>query len=153
MTKAELEEIFPGLKQGFEITSPADEEYNCIAWSVNDTRQWWWPAPPGRWPGKYWPPGIPHEETLAAFVAVYEALGFRTCQEREFEVGYDKVAIYADRDGTVTHASRWWLEDNGWSCKLGEENDIRHHTLESIEGTDYGRVVRVMKRARNAARE
>jgi len=150
MTEAEIEAIFPSLRAGFDITSPTDEEYNCIAWSINDVRQWWWPTPHGqrKWPGKYWPPGVDHEETLKAFTKVYESLGFKKCDEREFEAGYDKIAIYADSIGTVLHAARWWIEDNGWSSKLGEENDIRHHSLESIEGASYGTVVQIMKRRR-----
>ena len=150
MTPEEIGALFPSLGPDFDITSPTDEEYNCIAWSINDTRQWWWPTPPGqrRWPGKYWPPGVPHEETLEAFTLVYKSLGFQSCDERGFEAGFDKIAIYADSIGTVTHAARWWVEDKGWSSKPGEENDIRHHSLQSIEGTSYGAVAQVMKRLR-----
>ncbi len=140
MTAGEIEEYFPAIKGRFEITSEPDEEYNCIAWSVNDTKQWWWPTPPGqkKWPGKYWPPGIPHDETLA----------FGICSDRGFEPEYDKIAIYADLNGVVTHAARWWQEDRGWSSKLGEENDICHHVLESLEGPAYGSVFQIMRRAR-----
>jgi hypothetical protein len=150
MTAAEIEATFPSLGSLFDITSPTDEEYNCIAWSINDIRQWWWPTPSGqrKWPGKYWPPGVPHEETLDAFTRLYEILGFQICTDRTFEIGYDKIAIYADNIGTITHAARWWQEDNGWSSKLGEENDIRHHSLESIEGASYGAVLQIMKRLR-----
>jgi hypothetical protein len=62
------------------------------------------------------------------------------------------VAIYADPRGTITHAARWWLEDKGWNCKLGEENDILHHSLDSIQGNVYGRVVQIMKRRRRSTR-
>jgi len=150
MTAAEIDECFPSLSGRFDITSPDDEDYNCVAWSVNDKKQWWWPTPFGqrRWPGKYWLPGIDHEETVKAFVALYERLKFEKCDSRDFETGYDKIAIYANSIGTVTHTARWWLEDKGWSSKLGEENDIRHHSLESIEGHSYGTVVQVMRRLR-----
>jgi hypothetical protein len=152
MESIEIVQLLPGLSAGFEITSPTDEEYNCIAWTVNDTRQSWWPTPlgQGKWPGKYWPPGIPHEETVLAFTKTYKALGFQECRERTFESGFDKIAIYADNQGTVTHAARWWLEDSGWSSKLGEENDILHHSLESIEGSMYGTVAKIMKRPRTS---
>jgi hypothetical protein len=148
MTVAQIEACFPSLKAGFNITSPANEEYNCIAWSINDKSQWWWPTPPGKWPGKYWPPSVPEEATLPAFTKAYEDLGFKICDERAFEDGFDKIAIYANRIGTITHAARWWREDNGWSSKLGEENDILHHTLEALEGFSYGAVVQIMKRRR-----
>ena len=150
MTYAEIEECFTSLKGRFEVTSPPDEEYNCIAWTLNDKKQWWWPTPSGqgRWPGKYWPPGVLHEETLSAFTALYKEFRFEICTGVEFETGFDKIAIFVDSGGSVTHAARWWYEDRGWSSKLGEENDIRHHTLESLEGHSYGKVVQIMKRAR-----
>lgn len=150
MTKEDILDSFPSMDSRFSITSPDDEEYNCIAWSVNDTKQWWWPTPKGqsRWPGKYWPPGVDHEETLPAFTAAYKLFSFAVCDNKEFEDGYDKVAIYVDQDGKVTHAARWWKDDLGWSSKLGEANDICHHLLEAIEGESYGAVAQIMKRPR-----
>jgi hypothetical protein len=67
----------------------------------------------------------------------------------KFEKGYDKIAIYTDGVGTPTHAARWWHEDSGWTSKLGEENDILHHSLEAIEGMPYGYVSQIMKRKRS----
>ena len=71
---------------------------------------------------------------MEAFTRAYERVLFEVCKSREFEAGYDKIAIYTDTDGIVTHAARWWVEDDGWSSKLGAENDICHHSLEAIEG-------------------
>ena len=144
LTKEEIEELFPSSPGSFEITSEADDAYNCISWSVNDKRRPWWP-----WPRSwvYWPPGAPREETVAAFIQMYEILFFVKCECADREDGYDKVAIYANKDGP-THAARSWKEDSAWSSKLGDENDIAHHTPESIEGTEYGRVVQIMKRRR-----
>jgi hypothetical protein len=79
---------------------------------------------------------------------MFRNLLFVVCDSREYEPGFDKVALYADDTGTPTHAARWWQEDGGWSSKLGEENDILHHTLESLEGGDYGTVVQIFKRKR-----
>jgi hypothetical protein len=45
MTEAELRREFPLLPEDFAITSPEDENYNCISWSVNDTHRYWWPTP------------------------------------------------------------------------------------------------------------
>ncbi|HEY3743963.1 MAG TPA: hypothetical protein VGL53_29165, partial [Bryobacteraceae bacterium] len=87
MTTRELKKIFPGLQAGFKITSPSDDLYNCIAWSVNDKDRWWWPTPPGKWVGKYWPASAPEEATLAAFTKAYQDLGFEICVEDSFENG------------------------------------------------------------------
>jgi len=152
MTEEELAARLPGLRSvQFEITSESDEIYNCIAWAVNDTNQWWWPFP-HRCPGVYWPPGVPKEVTIPAFIQAFEEVLFARCENREFEPGYDKIALYADANRRPTHAARWWLEDGGWSSKLGEENDILHHTLGSLEGTDYGQVVQILRRQRTIDR-
>ena len=150
MNRDDIAGLFPRLRDEFEITSPADEAYNCIAWALNDTLRYWWPTE-FKYPGLYWPPGIPTEVTIPAFVKLFENLLFTKCDSSAYESGYDKVALYADESGSPTHAARWWLEDGGWSSKLGEENDIRHHTLESLEGSDYGTVRHIFRRPRVAS--
>ncbi|RMH08652.1 MAG: hypothetical protein D6704_02725 [Nitrospirae bacterium] len=51
---SELEEVFPRLcETRYEITSPQDTSYNCIAWAAGDVGRWWWPAPQA-----YWPQGV-----------------------------------------------------------------------------------------------
>jgi hypothetical protein len=57
---------FPALlDKGFEITSPMDPTYNCIAFAAGDVERCWWPG--GR-SGFFWPiPGA--ESTLDAFEA------------------------------------------------------------------------------------
>ena len=60
-------------------------------------------------------------------------MGLKFAKELHFEDGYDKIALYSLRNGTITHAARWWLEDKGWSSKLGESNDILHHSLECCD--------------------
>ena len=147
MTSGEIIETFPNLQGLFEITSDPDDRYNCISWSVNDTHKYWWPVQYS-YPGVYWPPGAPRELTIDAFLKMFERVLFRACDSREFEPSFDKIALYADSQGVPTHAARWWQEDQGWTSKLGEENDIRHHTLEGLEGSDYGHVVRILKRQR-----
>jgi hypothetical protein len=42
-----LEKLFPALLgSGYQVTSPRDEAYNCIAWAAGDTTDCWWPADP-----------------------------------------------------------------------------------------------------------
>lgn len=41
--------LFPNLNaQNHRVTSQASADYNCIAWSAEDTEHWWQP-------GVYWP--------------------------------------------------------------------------------------------------
>lgn len=118
--------------------------YNCIAWAAEDTEKWWWPAggtPVAGFTGapmkpNYWPPGVPREETVEAFVQAFEALGYAVCAEQSHESGFTKVAVYARTTlpKRPTHMARQ-LPDGMWTSKLGSGPDIFHKTLECLEGS------------------
>jgi hypothetical protein len=140
-----LESLFPGLHgSGYVITSPADDRYNCVAWSAHDQGRWWWPDE-----DSYWPEGVPREETIAAFVAALGELGFRSCDDPLLEPGYEKVAIYTMPDGIPTHVARQ-LPSGSWSSKLGQLQDIQHQ-LEDLAGAAYGDCAHFLKRERPLA--
>lgn len=135
---------FPNLiSDGYEEKSCADRRYNCIAWAANTTTQFWWPGPPGP-PFTYWPDGVRGDLTIESFVSAFATLGYELCDNDEFEVGYEKVALYA-RGGTPTHMARQ-VSAGSWTSKLGKWVDIEHSTLRGLEGTDYGGVVAILKR-------
>lgn len=139
-----LESVFPGLKDSqYEETSPADSGYNCLAWAAQDARRWWWPGV-GR--HGFWPAGAPAESTLEAAVVAYGSIGFVPCDGEEEEPGWEKIAIFADGQGELTHAARQ-LEGGRWTSKLGKAIDIEHD-LRALEGAIYGTVSRFMKRKR-----
>jgi hypothetical protein len=135
--------LFPKLHPGsFQITSPPDPIYNCIAWAAEDPNEWWWPlANPseGHWPG-----GVPRERTLNAFRAAFATLGYTETLGEELEVGFQKIALFADASGIPTHAARQ-LMNGRWTSKLGQAEDIEHD-LHDLEGDIYGMVVVIMKR-------
>jgi hypothetical protein len=55
-----LEAIFPGLAGGdYQVTSPRDNQYNCIAWAAGATGTFWWPGPNEE--DEYWLPGVTRE--------------------------------------------------------------------------------------------
>jgi hypothetical protein len=139
-----LEERFPGLRDTpYRVTSPATRDYNCIAWAAGDTSHWWWPDVDPDDDAVFWPPGVPAEETLAAFVAAFATLGYAPCPGEEYEPGFEKVALFA-RDGIPTHAARQ-LPDGRWTSKLGMSEDIEHD-LHAISGELYGTVLLVLRR-------
>jgi hypothetical protein len=135
---------FPNLgDEDFEITSPVDGDYNCIAWAAEEEDRWWWPAPS---PFAYWPPGLPRVATLDNFVLAFGTLGFERTSNAVFETGFEKVAIYVDSNGTPTHMAR--QQERGiWTSKLGQQEDVDHYTLKVLEGGIYGRVAQVLRRA------
>jgi hypothetical protein len=133
----------------YEITSPRNKLYNCIAWAVDDDEHWW---QPGNFPsGYYWPEGVPNEVTLEAFEAAYKRVGYRTCADGELEDGYEKVVLYT-KDGLPSHAAKQ-LPNGRWTSKCGKLEDIEHATPQSVGGADgYGEPVMYMRRRIRANR-
>jgi hypothetical protein len=140
-----LRDDFPNLAaEGYSETSPATEDYNCIAWAAGRDDDWWWPDPGFT---SYWPEAAPRTETLAAFQAAFALLGYEPCDDGSLERGFEKVALYA-HNGTPKHAARQ-LPDGRWTSKLGQGVDISH-TLRGLESRLYGEIAGFMKRRRTS---
>ncbi|MBI3822407.1 MAG: hypothetical protein HY289_06975 [Planctomycetes bacterium] len=136
---------FPDLdKYSWAKTSDPDPKYNCIGFAAGRTDVFWWPDDYPDADSDYWPRGIAREETVAAFVQLFQSLGYEICSDGSLEVGYEKVAIYALGEAP-THAARQ-LSTGQWTSKLGPEEDIVHENTESIAGPCYGSVIQFMKR-------
>lgn len=139
---------FPNLaSEGFTPTSCATPDYNCIAWAAEDKSNWWWPfgVAPSTGKDTFWPRSAPNKETIKAFIRAFEAKRYRIVPDGNdaLEVGFEKIAIYA-LGVDPTHAARQ-LPTGQWTHKLGAEIDLTA-SLKAIEGDEYGRVVRIMKR-------
>ena len=147
MTADRLALLFPSLAtSGYEVTSPAAPEYNCIAWAAEDVSRWWEPVPIPL-PSYYWPPGASLELTLASYVQAFESIGYRVGGDDSLEEGFEKVALYVRAEGFPTHAARQ-LDSGEWTSKLGKSVDIRHRSLAALEGEMYVRVECLMRRPR-----
>jgi hypothetical protein len=137
VTPEQLEQAFPELARvGYRITSPATQDYNCIALAAGDTENFWWPSPPDE---TFWPASAPRQLTLNAFIAAYGTLGYTLADSGAREDGLEKLAIYVNDSGEPTHAARQ-LADGTWTSKLGRAEDVCHLTVEGVEGAFYGRV-------------
>lgn len=130
---------FPALKRHpFEITSDPADFYNCIAWAAGDNARFWWP-------GRFWPKDVGKAVRIETFRKAFASVGYEVCDGSELEPEWEKVAIY-ELDGAPTHAARQ-LSDGRWSSKLGRYHDIAH-TLEGLNGDQYGTPTVFMRRAR-----
>jgi hypothetical protein len=139
-----IDMIFPGLQTStFQVTSPATKDYNCIAWAAGDTAHWWWPDHDPEDATNFWPPGVPVEETLDAFVAAFATLGCAPSSGEDLEPGFERVALFASA-GFPTQAARQ-LPNGRWTSKLGKREDIEHD-LHALSGDEYGTVAIVLKR-------
>ena len=146
MNRHQIEREFPALlNSGYGITSPAEKDYNCIAWAAGDTTAWWEPDSQDIC---FWPDGIPRLYTLEVYMKAFETLGFAQCKDGDYEAGFEKVAIYISPDGKPTHAARQ-LSSGSWTSKLGNSEDIEHENLDALEGPLYGVVAIVLKRPTN----
>jgi hypothetical protein len=123
----DLHAQFPSLAAcSHRITSPPDDNYNCVAW-VNRTLDRWYE------PGINWPSDVPEpdgDEDLACYVALFEKWFFETCDGPEYEPGFLKIAIYADGQ-FFQHVARQ-LRDGSWSSKAGRMHDLRHQELDAL---------------------
>jgi len=141
----ELEHHFPALAGSqYEVTSPAQVDYNCVAWAAGNDSRWWWPDEFNQY---YWPPEVPRRTTLEAFVRAFQVLGFEVCNDGSLEIGWEKVAIYTRDDGAPTHAARQ-LPDGTWTSKLGRLEDIKHVSLDHLSGEAYGQPRAFLRRRR-----
>ena len=136
-----LDQFFPDLaRTGYSITSPASADYNCIAWAAGVADEWWWPDPMGTNP---WPTGVRREESVAAFIELFQSFGYVPCPDDSLEAGFEKVALYA-LAGAPKHAARQ-LASGRWTSKLGPLEDIEH-SLDGLAGIWYGTVVQILRR-------
>jgi len=138
-----LQAQFPRLKDGtYEILSPADRRYNCIAWAAEDSNRWWWPRVGVG--GYYWPTPVTTPSTLETFEAAFASLGYVRCADGNLQAGFEKIALYG-LNGVPTHAARQ-RSDGAWLSKLGMSVDIMHTAADDVCGSDYGEVAFFMER-------
>jgi len=76
--------------------------------------------------------------------------GFEPCENGEYEEGFEKIALYVNQAGNVTHAARQ-VDARRWTSKLGNLADIEHFLLSSLEDAgvkldDYGKATKFLKR-------
>lgn len=137
-----LETKFPSLaSDGYRLTSPEDPLYNCIAWLFGETEAWWEPFPICYWPIPY---SIVKASKIDTLIAMLEHFGFEKSDGTSPGDGYERVAIYG-KNGEWTHAAKQ-LPTGKWTSKLGPDQDIEHDTLECLVGSEYGDIVRILKR-------
>jgi len=141
----DFQQKFPLLTQDtFRPDSPPTPAYNCIAWAAGDDTVWWEPSQDG-----FWPPGVPRELSVAAFVAAFGTLGYVVCPSDVPESDFEKIALYADFTQRPTHAARQ-LPDGTWTSKLGRNVDIVHSDPRVLQGPEYGHVVQFMRRRKSS---
>jgi len=141
---ADIENDFPQLRGGSYLpTNPPDPAYNCVAWAVGDTKNFWQLADVG---GYYWPPGVP--DTADGWMEIFRLHGYAETDDPSLDLVWEKIAIYIDAEGSPQHVARQKASGR-WTSKLGSGRDIEHD-LDALEGDMYGKVCVIMQRKSSA---
>ncbi len=140
--RSRLEVLFPALRrQGYIVTSPETESYNCVAWAAGDDERWWEPDP---YYQHHWPLRT-RDYRVETYVQAFQTIGYEDCgSDASLEAGFEKLAVYAD-SSVVRHMARQ-LPSGRWTSKCGRLEDITHENPSSLEGSEYGKVALIMKR-------
>jgi hypothetical protein len=162
VARAALIQSFPTLltNSDWRLKSPFSTTYQCVAWAACRTNRKWWPVHHTEF---YWPSNLPRitpppfpwqpwSTPVDYLVQGFATLGYMPCDSRAFEIGCQKVAIYANDTG-ATHMARQHFLRKGWISKPGELEDIFHQDLRDLEGDmaamagQYGQVAQILKRS------
>lgn len=131
---AEFCDSFPNYKQKDILESGDYDDYNCIAWSVGEWTEW------------FWPEDIHGNTTVEAFDSLYNAYGYtRTGATEDNSVIDLWGGIYINDSRNFTHAS---VKSKGhdyaagyeWESKLGGSYRVFHPRY-ALEGPCYENVV------------
>jgi hypothetical protein len=145
-----LRQYFPKLRVGnASVTSCPDARYNCIAWAAKNNAIWWQYDPQGTAGVKtYWPRELTEGDTVPSWTHVFELEGYKQTDNGRYERGFEKIAIYADKNGKPTHVARQ-IGSGRWTSKLGKGADIEHDNLDRLAGgskDEYGSLVKFLVR-------
>lgn len=123
----------------FEITSPETAQYNCVAWALSDSENWWEADD-----DYLWLDDIEYSQSLLAVKSLFEKFNFEISDNDFFEYGFEKVALFSDDNLNCTHVARQ-LNKELWTSKLGVSYDISHR-INALENGIYGQVTYILKR-------
>lgn len=115
------------LGENFQLTSCKTDDYNCIAWSLGIDDEW----------------KQVYENNLGVrdcnkYIELFKESGFIVIENSNFEEGILKIAIFYEASTNhFKHVARQ-INNNSWTSKLGEWEDIQHNTPEDLLGDSYG---------------
>ncbi|MBW4695341.1 MAG: hypothetical protein KME27_26630 [Lyngbya sp. HA4199-MV5] len=141
-----IKDCFPYLADN--IFSPVTIKYNCFAWAAGQDFCIWSPEPFDQY---YWPSNAPKDEALDSYILAYGFISYELSPDNnpELEPGFEKIALYVDSFGKVTHATRQIAKGANigkWTSKIGDLEDILHETYDFLEGNDFGFLATILRR-------
>ena len=152
--RIDIESAFPNLRSvRWKLPSPCDDTYNCHAWAGGDSTKRWEPTADWYWPIAYAYGTVNYFQyyTVDRFIEGFATLGYRLCDNPNYEFGFQKIAVYTrsfmGMPNFPSHTARQRVFGIGWLSKLGNLEDIMHPALEDLNDGYYGQPVEYMKRS------
>jgi hypothetical protein len=115
----------------FILTSPEDANYNCVAWALGDTENWWEPDE-----DYFWLEGLDFDDTLQTVQRLFEHFGFEAITHPNWENQLEKIALYSNDGIFCSHIAKQTIDGN-WTSKLGVSFDV-NHSLTTLKEGIYG---------------
>jgi hypothetical protein len=87
-------------------------------------------------------------DTVRSWVRVFELDGYKETDSGKYQRGFEKIAIYARKDGKPSHVARQ-VGSGRWTSKLGRGADIEHDNLDRLAGDskdEYGSIAKILVR-------
>jgi len=132
MPEAFLRKLWPNLNPtNYELKSDYTSEYNCVAWALGINTD-----PIDLSLDEEGEPLLYPDLTCLVYIEHFEKEGFVLCDSPDWEENYEKIVLYERGGETFEHVARQ-LEQNLWTSKLGEWEDIEHTTLEALKYDGY----------------
>ena len=104
-----IKQVFENLKDGeYELTSPFDAKYNCIAHAAGENDKWWWSVDK-KTAGNdvFWFDNVPSQATLENFILAFGKLGYEICDSTQIENGFEKNRRLCQRERPASCAERF----------------------------------------------
>lgn len=130
----------------FSLESKRTKKYNCMAWAIAITNRSISHDRPYSWL-----PGISQSPYMVSYIQYFEKLGFKTCDNGNFEKGLEKIVLYSEGE-IWTHVA-FQLNKEKWASKLGSWEDIYHKDIDCLCGGMYGSKLTFMSRRTNLKRK
>ena|SRR5436190_23628184 len=90
--KEAIEAYLPKLKTGgYTLISPADMNYNYVAFAAGDYKRWWELSYGS--PKHYWPPGVPSDETVDDWTRAFRMLNYEITDSFDPESGSNMTEL------------------------------------------------------------
>lgn len=126
-------------KEPFIITSPENTHYNCVAWALGDTENWWEPDE-----DYCWLPHLELDDRLQTVQQLFEYFGFEVVSQPDWENQIEKIALYSNDGLFCSHVAKQTV-DGHWTSKLGISFDVKH-SLQTLEAGIYGHLAVVLQK-------